>query len=563
MEKGKQIIKLPKGWIKVKLEDISKQITDGSHNPPKSVDSGIPMLSARNIHNSNITFDKVRYIAKEKFEYENQRTKIEKGDVLLTIVATIGRTAVVSKNIKSIFTLQRSVAAIKPLINSYFLMYCFQSPLFQKLLNDNAKGTAQKGIYLRTLRSLEIPLAPIKEQERIVSKIETLFSELNQAETGLQKSKYQLEIYKSAILKQAFEGKLTEQWRNEHNPKSSKELIKHINEERQKNYEQEVFDWKEALNKWNKENKIVKKPRKPFFVKLIPLSKDINVDNWFMGSFLNTVRNYDGDRIALSKTVREFRKGKYPYYGATEIVDYVDNFIFDGKYLLIGEDGANLLSKAKKLAFIASGKFWVNNHAHVVQPLFGIRIEYLAYYFNSLILNEYITGTAQPKLNQTNLNRIPVPYCCDDEQEKIIEILESRFTLIENLEKSINNSLNDTIILKHSILKKAFDGKLVNQDSNDESARELLMRIKMKKEIYLEAQKELDKLKPKKKRQMETKKTVLEILKENNEPILAKELWQKSIHKNDIEEFYLELKGIYHLLDEVKKDTKSLLSLKR
>jgi type I restriction enzyme S subunit len=158
MEKGKDTYILPEGWIKVKLEDISKQITDGSHNPPKAVDKGVPMLSARNIENNNITFDDVRFITEEDFENENYRTKIETGDVLLTIVA-IGRTAIVSNN-NNVFTLQRSVAAIKPLINSKFLMYCFQSPLFQKKLIENAKGTAQKGVYLKTLRSLEIPIAP-------------------------------------------------------------------------------------------------------------------------------------------------------------------------------------------------------------------------------------------------------------------------------------------------------------------------------------------------------------------------------------------------------------------
>ena len=209
MEKVEQTYKLPEGWVLVKLEDISKQITDGSHNPPKSVDSGIPMLSAQNIENSNITFNSVRYITKEEFEYENQRTKIEEGDVLLTIVATIGRAAVVSKNIKSAFTLQRSVAAIKPLIKSEFLMYSFQSPFFQKQLTENAKGTAQKGIYLKTLRSLEIPLAPSQEQQRIVAKIELLISELDHAEKVLQNAKNQLDIYRQALLKSAFNGSIT------------------------------------------------------------------------------------------------------------------------------------------------------------------------------------------------------------------------------------------------------------------------------------------------------------------------------------------------------------------
>ena len=75
MEKGKSIYKLPEGWLIVKLEDISKQITDDSHNPPKPIDKGIPMLSARNIENNKITFDEVRYISSEDFDYENQRSK--------------------------------------------------------------------------------------------------------------------------------------------------------------------------------------------------------------------------------------------------------------------------------------------------------------------------------------------------------------------------------------------------------------------------------------------------------------------------------------------------------
>ena len=89
MDKGNKLNKLPNGWIKVKLEDVSKRITDDSHNPPKSVDFGFPMLSARNVNNGKITFDEVLYITNEEFKLENQRTRIEPGDVLLTIVALL------------------------------------------------------------------------------------------------------------------------------------------------------------------------------------------------------------------------------------------------------------------------------------------------------------------------------------------------------------------------------------------------------------------------------------------------------------------------------------------
>lgn len=206
---------LPEGWIWTTLDSISKNITDGSHNPPSKQGSGIPMLSARNIENGKITFDEVRYISEIDYAFENHRSRIEAGDVLLTIVATIGRSAIISTPIQQRFALQRSVAAIKPLINGHFLMYVFQAPEFQKLLTDNAKGTAQKGVYLKTLRELPIPLPPLQEQHRIVAKIEELFSELDHAEAGLKKAQKQLTVYRQALLKSAFEGKLTEKWRED------------------------------------------------------------------------------------------------------------------------------------------------------------------------------------------------------------------------------------------------------------------------------------------------------------------------------------------------------------
>jgi type I restriction enzyme S subunit len=172
-------------------------------------------------------------------------------------------------------------------------------------------------------------------------------------------------------------------------------------------------------------------------------------------------------------------------------------------------------------------------------------------------------GSAIPGIDRESILSIACPIPPLKEQEQIVEILESRFTLIENLEKSINKCLNDISIFKHSVLKKAFEGKLVNQDANNESAKSLLQRIKKEKENYFEVQKVIDKLIPKKKRQMETKKTVLEILSESEEPISTQELWTNSVHDGDIESFYNEIKEIYSKLTEIKKGTQSLLYLKK
>jgi type I restriction enzyme S subunit len=171
--------------------------------------------------------------------------------------------------------------------------------------------------------------------------------------------------------------------------------------------------------------------------------------------------NHDGERIPLSKEVRTKRKGEYRYYGATKIIDYIDEYIYDGKYLLIGEDGANLVSKSRELAFIVTGKFWVNNHAHVLSAKEGVLLEYVSYFFNSITLEPYVTGSAQPKLTQANLNKIQLPICSIEAQREIISEIERRFSVADKLEQTIDENLKKADLLKQSILKQAFEGKLV------------------------------------------------------------------------------------------------------
>ena len=115
--------------------------------------------------------------------------------------------------------------------------------------------------------------------------------------------------------------------------------------------------------------------------------------NWCWIEFNEVVINYDGKRIPLKSSDRNLRQGIFPYYGASGIIDYIDDYIFDGQYLLIAEDGANLINRSTPIAFEEQGKFWVNNHAHIIQ-VFGnlIPLAYLSYYINTIDLkpNFYI-----------------------------------------------------------------------------------------------------------------------------------------------------------------------------
>ena len=157
--------------------------------------------------------------------------------------------------------------------------------------------------------------------------------------------------------------------------------------------------------------------------------------------------------------------------------------MFDEKLLLIGEDGANLLSKSKNNAFFAEGKYWVNNHAHVLDATDKNLLEYVAIVINAIKLDDYITGSAQPKLSQDNLNKIPIVLPPLSEQKRIMEAIIHWSLLIEQIEQNKIDLQASIKQAKSKVLDLAIHGKLVSQDLNDEPASELLKRINPKAEI--------------------------------------------------------------------------------
>ncbi len=486
---------LPDGWIWTTLELVSKNITDGSHNPPGKQDSGIPMLSARNIENGKITFDEVRYISERDYEYENQRARIEAGDVLLTIVATIGRSAIIPVPIQQRFALQRSVAAIKPLINGHFLMYVFQGPAFQKLLTDNAKGTAQKGVYLKTLRELPIPLPPLEEQHRIVSKIEELFSELDHAEKGLKKAQKQLEVYKQALLKSAFEGNIR-----------------------------------------MKTNA-----------------------NWYKLK-LGDIYDFIGGGTP-SKKVNTYWKGNIPWASVKDISGMYLNSTQD-KITIEGlnNSSANIAHKNNVILVsrINTGAVIISNlDVAINQDLKIIKskndsvdFKFIYYHFRYLQQNiiKYSKGTTVSGIRLNELNNIEVEMPELPIQTNVVFELERQFSNVDKLMINIIEGITKVKNIRHSILKKAFEGKLVSQNSNEESAKILIKKIQIEKKNYLE-ESALNKAivnKPMK------SKPLKEILNEN---FVGQEFSFDDI-RNKTFLTYEELRDqLYKLLDELKLET--------
>jgi type I restriction enzyme, S subunit len=163
---------------------------------------------------------------------------------------------------------------------------------------------------------------------------------------------------------------------------------------------------------------------------------------WEVKTLDQISENLDSKRVPVTKNVRN--SGHYPYYGASGIVDYVADYIFDDNLLLVSEDGANLLARTYPIAFSISGKSWVNNHAHILRFDNLVSQRFVEYYLNSIILDDYVSGMAQPKLNQKMLNSIIVPYPSFLIQQRIVAILDEAFAFIakakENAEKNLANA---------------------------------------------------------------------------------------------------------------------------
>ena len=182
-------------------------------------------------------------------------------------------------------------------------------------------------------------------------------------------------------------------------------------------------------------------------------------ENWCWIRFGEITINYDKKRIPLSAKQRSLLDKVYDYYGASGIIDKVDKYIFDQELLLIGEDGANLLYRSTDIAFLASGKYWVNNHAHIVDTLICSR-QYMKYYINSIDLSPFITGTAQPKLTQDNMNSIPIPISPAQEQQRIVDRIESLFAKLDEAKEKAQAVVDGFEDRKAAILHKAFTGEL-------------------------------------------------------------------------------------------------------
>lgn len=177
---------------------------------------------------------------------------------------------------------------------------------------------------------------------------------------------------------------------------------------------------------------------------------------WIFVPLANCSINKDEYRIPVTKSDRNNKEKIYDYYGASGIIDKIDNYTHEGRHLLIGEDGANLVARSTPIAFIADGKYWVNNHAHVLATIDKITMDYLLVHINGIDLKPYITGGFQPKLSQGNLNRIVIALPPLSEQYAIVGKVEKFIAICDQLEEQIYQNQTHAEQLMQAVLIEAF-----------------------------------------------------------------------------------------------------------
>ena len=363
-----------------------------------------------------------------------------------------------------------------------YLYYSLQSIDKTKLVT----GTAQPQVTVQNASHLLVPLSPLPEQHRIVEKIEELFSELDNGVASLKKALEQLKTYRQAVLKWAFEGKLTEKWRNTHQDslEDADTLLEQIKAERKRHYQQQLEDWKQALKDWETNGKETKKPTKPQQPKdLPPLTKEElgNLpslpNGWMWTNFCNvTYKIGDIDH----KMPRDYPNG-YPYLSTGNlqqdgIIDFenaktISPEDFDRLSLKIqpqrgdiifpryGTIGRNFLVNFDK-------KFLVSYSCAIIKNITKIMNEKFVFYYSlspyiKKEIKRYVKETTQANIGIASIESFVFPLCSELEQTQIVQEIESRLSVCDQLEATLTENLNKAEALRQSILKRAFEGKLV------------------------------------------------------------------------------------------------------
>lgn len=480
---------LPSGWVSRTLEDvveINPRLDKKLFSDDMDI-SFVPM-SAVETENGKIDISEIRSFGDVKKGY----TAFQEKDVLFAKITPCmenGKMAVVPKLKNNLgfgsteFHVLRSLTDVLP----EYIYYFVSSKQFRIDAEHNMTGAVgQRRVPTTYFQNVSIPLPEYAEQKRVVAKIEELFSELDSGIASLKTAQEQLKIYRQALLKHAFEGKLTEQWRKDNASKleTPEQLLARIQTEREARYQQQLDEWKQAVKDWEAKGKEGKKPN------VIKKLKDFGeLDNNVLQSLNELPSSWYWGKVGSLATSVEYgtsakssEAGKVPVIRMGNMqggkIDWSDLVYTSDeeeieKYRLSKNDvlfnrtnspewvGKTVKYSGERPAIFAGYLIRINYVENIVNP------DYLNYFLNSQIAKNYGNTVKTDGVNQSNINgeklqHYPFPFCSLAEQQEIVNQLEEKLSIIEQNEKEIESALAKAELLRQSILKKAFSGQLVS-----------------------------------------------------------------------------------------------------
>ena len=386
---------------------------------PKYAESGIPVINQKCIRNGQLKSEDIKFHGSDKAY--SQEKELRKDDILVnsTGVGTLGRVARFS-NEKEKMLADSHITIVRPDAEKIFPLYLFYVLRFNEptIVELGAGSTGQTELSRIALGSLQIPIPSQNVQKYIADTLAYIDEKIHTNQT-LSKT---LEEIAQTIFKS---------WFIDFDPVKAKMAGE----------KPAGMDAATAA--------LLPDTMEESEIGLIP-------KGWHFGILDDVIEIYDSKRIPISGAERRKRPGKYPYYGATGVLDFIDNFIFEGPHVLVGEDGTVITESGTPLVQYVWDKFWVSNHAHVLKGKQGFSVEQLKLLIERIQISNYITGAVQPKLNQGNLKSIPCVIPNAEVSAAFGLIIEPFFRNIRRL----TDEKNVLVQLRESLLPRLISGEL-------------------------------------------------------------------------------------------------------
>lgn len=499
------LLSISENWERVELKNIA-QTQNGAAFSSKFFNhkDGLPLIRIRDIFSKN----------PENF-YSGEYSEdfiVKKGDILIGMDGDFK----VSKWPGEIGLLNQRVCRIlfnSTLYEKEFLFLCLQPYL--NAIHSETSSVTVKHLSSKTINSLPIPLPPLPIQRAIVAKIEELFSSLDSGIADLEKAQTQLKIYRQAVLKKAFEGELTKEWRaKQKDLPTADELLQQIKEERQKHYDQQLEKWKQDVKDWESSGKVGKKPGKPRPL-TVPNPPNLEHNNRKWEIPIKWVWTQLGTLCFVTK-LAGFEYTDYVFYDEEGDLPVIkaENAGANGfkktDFSKVKSKSVEMLTRSQLfggellVVFVGAGtgrvamvplnqRYFLGPNIGMARPYFNINSKYLELFLQSGVgknlLMAAVKAVAQPSLSMGTIRQCPIALPSFVEQNQIVKEIETRLSVCDKVEESITQSLKQSKALRQSILKKAFEGKLLTPSEiaqckkakDYEPAAVLLERIKEEK----------------------------------------------------------------------------------